>query len=143
MQYIRHGKFFLLLATHGGHRFFEEEAGQIRDARRVSIKYAGYGLSFRNGHVCVRIEREEYKRLRAALVELACRRSASTLVAEFRRIRFVPYAPVRQQVLQIWRAVNRARKAAAYERVPIEAVPWKRRIVKPFEVVGEGGEKAA
>lgn len=135
MQYIRHGKLFLLLATHGGHRFFEEEAGQIRDARRVSIKYAGYSLSFRDGHVCVRIEREEYKRLKARFLELACRRSAATLGAEFRRIRFVPYAPVRQQLLQVWRAANRARKVVGYASVPVECVRWKRPIVKPF---GEG-----
>jgi len=139
LQYIRHGKFFLLLATHGQHRFFEEEAGQIRDARRVSIKYAGYSLSFRNGRACVRIERGEYKRLKAMLLELACRRSAPTLEAEFRRIRFVPYAPVRQQLLQVWRAVNRARKVAGYAHVPVECVPWKRPIVRPFEE-GEGSD---
>jgi hypothetical protein len=133
VQYIRHGNFFLLLATHGQHRFFEEEAGQIRDARRVSIKFAGYSLSFRNGRACVRIESGAYKRLKAHFLDLACRRSVEMLGAEFRRIGFVPYAPVRQQLLQVWRAVNRARKVAGYAPVPVECVPWKRPIVKPFE----------
>jgi hypothetical protein len=103
----------------------------------VSIKYAGYSLSARNGRACVRIELEEYKLLKAWFLELACRRSVATLGAEFRRIRFVPYAPVRKQLLQIWRAVNRARKVAGYAPVPVECVRWKRPILKPFgEVVG-------
>lgn len=144
MQYIRHGRFFLLLATHGQHPFFEEEAGQFRDARHVAIKYAGYAISHRNGRVCVRIERNEYKRLKAWLVDLACRRSAEKLEAEFLGIPYVAYAPVRQQVLQVWRAVNRARKEAGYERLPVECVRWKRRIVKPFgENLPEEGEAKA
>jgi hypothetical protein len=56
MQYVRYDRFFLLMATHGEHRYFENEAGQLRDARRVPIKFGGYALSFRNGRVCVRIE---------------------------------------------------------------------------------------
>lgn len=136
MQYIRNGKFFLLLATHGRHRFFEDERGQIRDARRVSIKYAGYSLSLRSGRVCVRIQQEEYKRLKAHFLDLACRRSVATLASEFRGIRFVPYAPVRQQLLQIWRSMNRSRKVAGYAPVPVECVPWRRPIVKPFEELG-------
>ena len=90
-------------------------------------------LSLRNGRACVRIAHEEYKRLKARFLELACWRSAETLGAEFRRIRLVPYAPVRKQLLQIWRAVNRARNVAGYDRVPVEFVRWKRSIVKPFE----------
>ena len=58
MQYVRHKRFFLLMASHGKHRFFEDEAGQIRDARRVPIKSAGYSISHRNGHASVRIDRE-------------------------------------------------------------------------------------
>lgn len=133
MQYTRHERFFLLMATHGRHPFFEKEAGQIRDARRVSVKSAGYSLSVRNGPVSVRIEQERYKRLKAYFVDIACRRSVEALVREFRWVGFVPYAPVRQQLLQIWRGVNRARKIAGYQRVPIECGPWKRPIVKQFE----------
>lgn len=131
MQYIRHENFFVLLATHGSHDFFESE--DFQDARRTPIRYAGYSISFRNGRVCVRIEVEEYKRLKAYMAGLACRRSAASLAEEFRRIPFLPYAPVRQQLLQIWRAVNRARLIAGYARLPVDVVPWKRAVVKPFE----------
>ena len=43
-----------------------------------------------------------------------------------------PYAPVRVQLLNIWRAVNRARQAAGFDRVPIEALPWRRSILRPL-----------
>lgn len=132
MQYIRHERFFLLMATHGQHRFFEEEAGQIRDARRVSIKYAGYSVSHRNGRVSVRIDRETYRRLKARLVERACRRSPDTLVAQFANLPFQPYRPVRLQLLSIWRAVNRNRHVGGLEAVPHYCLPQRRQVVRPF-----------
>ena len=118
--------------THGEHRFFEEEAIEIRDARRVPIKFAGYALSHCAGHVCVRIERVEYLQLKAWFLDLACRRGLEGLAPVFRGIRFVPYAPVRQQLLCVWRAVGRARRLAGYDSLPIDCVPWRRKIVKPF-----------
>jgi len=135
MQYIRHERFFLMMATHGTHRFFEDEPDQVRDARRVPIKFAGYSLSFRNGHACVRIARGEYVRLKADFLELACHRQRQTLAQEFARVQFQTYAPVRVQLLNIWRAVNRARSTVGHEPLSIDWVPWKRRIVKPFEKV--------
>lgn len=65
------------------------------------------------------------------------------LAAEFAGLRFQPYAPIRVQFLNIWRAVNRARHAAGYERVPIECVPWRRRIVRPFGETPVGEQEAA
>lgn len=132
LHYMRHDRFFLLMATYGQHRFFEDEVGQIRDARRQPIKFAGYAISYRSGHACVRIEQREYEQLKAWLLDLACRRSAETLAAQLRNVRFVPYQPVRQQLLAIWRAVNRERRLAGYGLLTIESVPWKRRILKPF-----------
>lgn len=136
MQYIRHDRFFLLMATHGRHGFFDEEAGQVRDARRVAICYAGYSLSHRSGRASVRIARVEYVRLKAYFLELACRLTGEALASEFTRVRFQPYAPVRAQLLNMWRAVNRARRTAALEQVSIECVPWKRRIERPFGEIG-------
>ena len=133
VQYIRCGHFFLLMATHGRHRFFADEAAQIRDARRTPIKFAGYALSFRTRHVCVRIEAGEYQRVKAWLLEQACWRSSERLQAAFLALPYAPYAPVRQQLLQIWRAVNRERRQAGFEPLPIECVRWKRPIVRPFE----------
>lgn len=132
VQYLRHGRFFVLLATHGRHSFFEEEKAVIQDVRRVPVKCFGYALSHRRGHVCVRIEREEFKRLKAHFLELATHRRADGIASEFMRLPFEPYAPVRRQLLTLWRAVNRTRKTAGFEPVPIECIRLRRRIVKPF-----------
>ena len=40
LQYIRHERFFVILATKGLHRFFDEEKNLIRDIRRVPAKRA-------------------------------------------------------------------------------------------------------
>lgn len=114
VQHLRYGQFFVLIATHGRHRFFEDEAEQIRDAREVSIKFAGYSISRRRSHdgslwhTHVRVERETYKELKAHLLDLATRRSPSALTAELQAVPFEPYAPVRRQLLNILRAMNRA-----------------------------------
>lgn len=133
VQYIRHDRFFLLMATHGQHRFYEEEAGQIRDARRTPIRFAGYSVSHRNGRPCVRIEVNEYRLLKAEMLDRARYESAENLAGRFAALSFVPYKPVRCQLLSVLRAVNRARREAGLEWVPVEAVPWRRPIVRVFE----------
>src|SRR5262249_9863026 len=133
LQYVRFDRFFLILATHGQHRFFEDEAGCIRDVRRRPIRFAGYSIGFRGGHPHVRIEQEEYKQLKAYFVDLAVRRSVASLERELAQISFEPYAPVRRQLLCILRAVNRARKRAGFSPVTREVFRFKRRIYRPFE----------
>ncbi len=133
LQYIRHDRFFVILATHGEHTFFEEEAKSIRNATRVPIKYRGYSISYRGGHSHVRIERGEYNRLKAYLLDLALRRSREKLENEFSKLHFEPYAPVRNQLFQIFRAVNRARKVAGYQKIDKSCIRTKRQIVRPFE----------
>lgn len=133
LHYIRHDRFFLLMATHGRHHFFDDEASQIRDARRQPIKFSGYAMSHRDGHACVRIEQCEYQQLKAWFLDVACRRPFEGLAAEFRSVQFVLYAPVRQQALAIWRAVNRERRLGGFEPIPIDCVPWKRRVVSVFD----------
>jgi len=133
MQYIRCGRFFLLLATAGPHLFFEEEAGNLRDARRVSIKFAGYSVSYRGGHPHVRIERETYNCIKGYLLERATRNSAETLAQGIRAIPFEPYAPVRRQMFNLLRAVNRARKTAGMSEVPLDAVRLRRAAIRVFD----------
>ena len=133
LQYIRFGRFFLILATHGRHQFFEEEASAIRDVRRSPIRFAGYSISFRGGHPHVRIEQQEYKQLKAYFVDLAVRRSLVSLERELAQIEFEPYAPVRRQLVCILRAVNRIRKKAGFTPVTKQVFRFKRRIYRPFE----------
>jgi len=133
VQYIRHERFFVLLATHGKHPIFEGEANLIRDARRVSIKFAGYSVSFRGGHTHVRIEQEQYKLVKSYLLDLAVRRSAESIESVLRGLPFEPYAPVRRQLLNILRGVNRARQVAGFKPVRGECLRLRRKIVKPFD----------
>lgn len=133
LQYIRFGRLFVLLATHGEHQFFQEESSAIRDARRTPIRFRGYSISYRSGHPHVRIEQEEYKRLKAYFLELALHRSAEWLEGELGRLPFEPYAPVRRQLFAVLRAVNRERKTAGFRPVPKSCFRLMRRICRPFE----------
>ena len=70
----------------------------VRDARRTPIRFSGYAISHRGGHVHVRIDRPVYLGLKAYLVGIAAHRDEAGLAAEVRRVLdFEPYAPVRSQ----------------------------------------------
>lgn len=132
LQYLRHERFFVLLATHGEHRFFVEEAGELRDLRRSPLRYGGYSVSYRGGHPHVRIDQRQYNLLKAFLLEESARASDESLDAAFRSMPFEPYAPVRRQLLNLWRAVNKTRRAAGLAGVPVGSLRLRRNIVKPF-----------
>ena len=132
VHYLRHKRFFVLLATYGRHPFFDEERDLIRDARETPIKYEGYAVSYRAGRACVRIDRGTELNLKAYFEDIATKQSAASISRQFRRLPFQPYAPVRVQLLEMLREVNRLRKAAGLEQVPVTSVRWKRWIVKPF-----------
>lgn len=132
VQYLRFQRHFVLLATHGEHRFFAEEKARLRDVRHVALRVGGYALSIRQGHVRVAIELEEYRRLKAYFLEVATHRRAEVLASELGALPFEPYAPVRRQLLCILRAVNRARAEAGFEPVTKWCFRFKRRIVRPF-----------
>ncbi|QDT68725.1 hypothetical protein MalM25_16500 [Planctomycetes bacterium MalM25] len=88
LQYIRYQNWFVILATEGHHPFKQQERGQIRDVRRVSIKFEGYSISYRRcgqtpvgggppkWRSCVRIDNETYRDLKAFFLNRACHRSA-------------------------------------------------------------------
>ena len=145
LRYLRHGRFFILLATHGKHRFFEEEAALIRDIRHRPLRVSGYSISFRRGghtadrkpdahwHSHVEIDREWFNRYKAWFGDMAVRESTERLTLEFYRFPFEPYAPVRRQMLTLLRLVNSVRKRAGHEQLPYTVLPLRRRIVRPFD----------
>jgi hypothetical protein len=141
LQYIRFERFFVLLATHGVHPFFEEEAESIRDARKTPIRFRGYSISYRNGHPHVRIEQEEYKRLKAYFLEIEINRSAEHLGRALGALPFEPYAPVRRQLLTVLRSVNRERKRAGFEPVPKTCFRFIRRVCRPFKETAKMGKQ--
>ena len=144
MQYIRFENFFFLLATEGHHAFKQEERTQIRDCRRVPIRFEGYSISYRRSgltpagggepkwHACVRIDGPTYKQLKDYFVDQACHRSVANLASDFARVSFARYAPVRRQLLNIHRAVNEARSRMGYDPVPNSALRLRRTIESPF-----------
>ena len=144
LQYLRHDRTFVILATHGEHPFFHSEANSIHDIRHTPLKYGGYSISYRPGgrtrngqpdgrwHAHVEIERRRYLELKAWFVERAVHRSAERLALAFYELPYEPYAPIRRQLLNIWRAVNEVRRKAGFQLVPVEALPLRRHIVRPF-----------
>lgn len=136
VQYLRMGHVYVLLATRGEHPFFAAEAQCVRDLRRVPLKVFGYAISYRvnggRGHASVRIERQKYRDLKAYFEALAVHRSGEDLAVELRRLPFAPYAPVRRQLLRVVNAINRRRRVAGYEPVPLAALRLRRSPVKPF-----------
>lgn len=144
MQYIRYGTWFLLLSTEGHHHFKQEERNQIRDCRRVPIKFEGYSISYRRSgvtpegggppkwHSRVAIDPPTYKQLKTFFLDRACHRSIDNLARDFARVPYARYAPIRRQLLTILRAVNAARARTGYEPVPHSALKLRRKIVQPF-----------
>lgn len=137
VHYLRHADFFVLIATKGVHRFFEEERTVIRDVRRQPIRFAGYSIGYKQGadgkwHASVRIHPVEYNLLKDYCLELASQRTTLELGHAFERVPFEPYAPVRRQLLNILRAVNHARRLAGCEPVPCACLRLRRRPVSPF-----------
>src|SRR5262249_27580539 len=130
VQYLRHEDFFVILATHGEHPFFEEEGRNVHDVRRRAIRHAGYPAGFRGGHVQVRIDLRQYRELKSWFEEQATRASAERLARAFYELPFEPYYLVRRQEFHILRSVNRRRKEAGLPIVPKECIWLKRRPVK-------------
>jgi len=144
MQYIRHENWFLLLATQGHHPFKQQERNQIRDCRRVPIRFEGYSISYRRSgitptggappkwHACVRIDNPTYKQLKAFFLERACRRPADSLTIDFGRVPYARYSPVRRQLLMLLRLVNKSRSKSGFSALPASALSLRREIVSPF-----------
>jgi hypothetical protein len=202
LQYIRHGRFYILMATKGWHEFKEREAKRIRDARKYPILiprvscgksadnqrramkanrvFDGYTVSFRRGgylkknadektayrnameqwkrqarkgvrlprppkgtpdpkwHSCVEIESQTLQRLRAYFTDIATHRGQDNLSYEFAHTGYVPYQPVKRQLVRIIKDVNKVRSVAGCsEQIPYRVVlSLKRQQLSPF--AGEG-----
>src|SRR5262249_33209730 len=123
-------------ATHGAHKFLREES-TVRDLRLHPIRFAGYSVSYRQGHdgswhASVRIEKLEFEVLKKHFLGMATKTNYEALISRFAGLGFAPYAPVRDQYRILLRKVNRAREFAGLERLPLEILPKGRRPVRPF-----------
>jgi hypothetical protein len=140
VHYLRHGRFFVLIASKGRHAFRDREGAAIKDIRETPIRFAGYSIGYgqQKGrppygwHPSVRIEKTEYGLLKARFRRQAVHASASELGEALRSLPFEPYAPVRQQYLGLLRLVNKRRKIAGLDLVAVEVLRLRRRSVLPF-----------
>ena len=146
VQYLRYGSFAVLIASPpvGAHAFFRE-CPDYKDVRQRAIRFAGYSIgssfSTRTGrwHASVRIEREQYLRLRDYLLDIATKRDASSLTEELSSLRFEPFARVARQYLALLRQVNEKRRAAGLVELPTTCLRLHRKSIFPF---GEPGRAA-
>jgi hypothetical protein len=127
VQYLRCRRRFVIVATHGDHPFFQEEGGAVLDVRRVALKFGGYSISYRLGwrekwFVSVRIEYTRFLQLKEYLLNRARRSSMDELLAEVRTFSFPAFAPVRKQIFILLLAINRVRKLAGTESIPLASV---------------------
>lgn len=137
VRYFRWDRFFVLMATKGEHAFFEQEA-DIKDIRKIPIKVGGYSISFRRDgrpknfadhqqyRVHVRIDDNRYKELTAKFDHFATRMSANVLAAKLYEIPFQGYAPIRRQLCQLLRRVNRKRRRSGLSQLPKECLHFAR-----------------
>jgi hypothetical protein len=132
VSYLRHLRFFVLLATPGRHPFFEGEAKSIRDFRREPLKFASYAISVKNGHPHVRIAEPTMRDLKAYFAELSTRRSRAQLEAALHSLPFEPWAPVRRQFFELLRLINRHRAIASLEPVAASCLRLRRRPLQVF-----------
>ncbi len=162
VHYLRWGRFWVLLATHGEHEFFAAEAVAMRDIRKVPLRIDSYTLTLRRGayrherdaaghclpdgrlHVRVRIARDVYRDLIAWYEQHACHKTVEELSRELWNLPFEPYAPIRRQFLNLLRIINTHRRTAGLPAVPPDCLRLRRRIVKVFEEASEerGGQDA-
>lgn len=89
--------------------------------------------------VRVELDDDTYAGLEAYFLNIATHRQGDFIAREFITLPFQPYRPVREQLKKILTAVNAARKAAGFQRIPLSVVPFKRRIVKVFSPLGARG----
>ena len=132
VQYVRYKDLFILIATHGVHRFFDEEQASIQDNRHTPIAVFGYAISHRHGHVCVRIARRPYAQLKQRFLARVAYDTTAELEAALRRLPYQPYAPIRSQLLCLLRVINRRRRACGLPLLADDCMPLRRWSVRPF-----------
>jgi hypothetical protein len=138
VQYLRHDRFYVIIATHGEHPFFAAEQKQIRNIRKQPLRFNGYAIGVgcsrldRSLHASVRIQRGVFRELLAQFKQIAVQRTVEELCRELRAIPFEPFAPVRDLMRIILRAMNRLRKTAGLELLPWNTIRLYRRPVRVF-----------
>lgn len=144
LQYIRLDDFWVILATKGKHPFFgahrtKQGRAEYKDLRRTALRVGPYAISSKldgawnqknsnsklsRYRVRVTLTRDEYKELQAFFEEKASHWSQEKLAAEFeKKGRFyLPYRPIRNQLVQLVRRTNKVRKLCGFKPISYSAL---------------------
>lgn len=149
IHYLRHERFFVIIATHGDHRFREDHGDNVRDLRDVPLKFAGYSIRnlFKSGGRArttrVQLDKPLMRTVRENLVWMATRpefRSAERLEEELQRevarAALIPFRGVQDQLDRIAVEMNRQRRRARMSPVGTSWIPRKRMKAKVFVETG-------
>ena len=155
-HYIRFENWFIILVSEGHHVIKQPtsqggEREQLKDCRVWPIHLNGYSVSYRRSGVVepgqlrrrrahVRIDKRTYNQLKSYFESIAVHRHAESLANEIKSISFARYAPIRRQLLNIARCVNRLRAAHGYETIPYSKIGLRRQPVKVYEETGDDQE---
>jgi hypothetical protein len=156
LQYIRFERDWVMLATSGQHEWYQTERANIRDVRRVPLVVCGYSITLADGgnrlnrdktpgvlgpekdtkkRVRIQISKARYRELKAELLLHARNRSEEWYRMRFYHVGFEPYAPIRQQLLELLRLVNKARGTHGLKKIAPDCIRYHRKPVKVFEQV--------
>jgi hypothetical protein len=140
VHYLRYERCFWILATKGEHLFYRREV-EIRDVTRVPIQFESHSVSYISGHSCVRIHAGIFRDIAAYFESVATTRCADAIGRALRALPFVRFLPVRQQINDIWKEINRRRKAAGLDLVPDSYVRGGRKVCRPFGPEGSHADE--
>ena len=142
IHYLRCDRLFVIMLTKGRHEaFYRDHGPSVLDIRRTALKAFGYSIRWgfsqpeRRYRVSVRFDKETYRTLQAHMLTVCTwprYRSKEAMESEFRQLPYQRYAPVREQLFRIVRAVNRARRRAGLCEVNYQCIPEKMRVTKVF-----------
>lgn len=142
VHYLRCGRFYVLISTHGKkvggkpEKLFFDHATTIRDIRRKALTFWKYSIRYtfseteKRWKVNIRLHREAYQELRAELVQFSVRercRDSEAMEEKVRSLRLAWYRPVRAQVFRILQEVNRRRRYRGFDQIPATCIPKMRR----------------
>ncbi len=137
--YLRYGRVYLLIATHGKsqngepHPFFLEYENTYLDIRKTALNFHGYTIRYpvskETGRpkFFVRLDKEAYLAARDEILRksISARyRTRETLEASIRSLPYQWYRPVREQVKRIVREANKRRRYAGFAPIKMSSRRW-------------------
>jgi hypothetical protein len=112
--YLRLNHRFIILATEGGHNFFESE--QPYDCRQRPILISGYTVGISGGKPCVRIAPKRWEVICREAQKMALHNPAK--VTNFmQRISPLTYKGINEQRLKLLRSINTRRRSAGLPKI--------------------------